>query len=108
MLARIKEFIKNKFNINRKLLEDGSINNKVDADSTKKLKFDVAIKNEDKETIRILELQQRFSNGFIEEDDISEEDHDKLNELYDKQIIEIKGRIEKQRQEFLEIIRKSS
>lgn len=54
---------------------------------------------------RILELQRKFSDGQIDEEDITEEDKDKLNKLYDVQIMEITERIEKYKKETLKIIK---
>lgn len=69
---------------------------------------------QDEEEIRILELQRRFSNKEITEDEISKEDVIKISELYDKQIADIKEKInqnisltEKYKQEILKAKKKA-
>lgn len=57
------------------------------------------------EESRIIDLQRKFSNGQIDEEDITEEDKDKLSKLYDVQIMEITERIEKYKKETLKIIK---
>lgn len=43
---------------------------------------------------RLLELQRKFETNQITKEDISNEDIEKLNELYDKQIEKLRNRIE--------------
>ena len=47
-------------------------------------KDDIIIKKSDEE-IRILELQKQYKAGKILEEDMTEEDHEKLIELYKEQ-----------------------
>ena len=61
---------------------------------------------QDKEKQRLLKLQQEFSAGNIAEEDISEEDTEKLCELYDEQIAEIKKSTEMYKKKIIEIRRK--
>lgn len=61
---------------------------------------------QDKEKQRLLKLQQEFSAGKIEEEDISEEDTEKLCKLYDEQIAEIKKSTEMHKKKIIEIRRK--
>lgn len=50
---------------------------------------------EDKEKARILKLQKQYQMGIITENEISEEDYQKLLKLYDKQNKKIEDEIEK-------------
>lgn len=58
---------------------------------------------EDKEKTRLLKLQEEFSAGKITEEDISEEDIQKLHKLYDEQIEELNKSTENYRKRILEI-----
>lgn len=44
---------------------------------------------------KLLKLQEMFKNNQIDEDNLSKEDINKLNALYDEQIKNIKEKIEK-------------
>lgn len=61
---------------------------------------------EDKERIRILDLQKRFKSGEISEEEIEYEDYEKLLELYDEQNQKLKDEIEKYKKETEVIIKK--
>ena len=61
---------------------------------------------QDEEKQRLLKLQQEFSAGNIDEEDISEEDTEKLCELYDEQIAEIKKSTEMYKKKIIEIRRR--
>ena len=51
--------------------------------------------NEDKEKIRLLELQKKFKNGEIAEEEMDYDDYEKLLKLYDDQNEKLKAEIEK-------------
>lgn len=59
---------------------------------------------ENPEKVRLLKLQEEFSKGNIQEEDILKEDIDKLNKLYDEQMKEIENSIEEYKKETVEII----
>ena len=61
---------------------------------------------QDKEKQRLLKLQQEFSAGNIVEEEISEEDTEKLCKLYDEQIEEIKKSTEQYKKEIIEMRKK--
>lgn len=61
----------------------------VEADFKEKI---VIKKDEEKE--RLLQLQEKFRRGELQQNDLSEEDIQKLADLYDEQIKEIEGKIE--------------
>lgn len=61
------------------------------------------IVEEDKERTRLLNLQQEFENGNIQEEDIEEVDVQKLHKLYDEQIEEINKQTEMYKEKILEI-----
>lgn len=58
---------------------------------------------EDKEEKRIRNLQRQFETGLISEEDLSEEDWIKLEELYEKQIAEAETKLEEYRQKIIRI-----
>lgn len=65
-------------------------------------KQDIKIK-EDKEKTRLLKIQKEFSLGKIAEEDINEDDIQKLHRLYDEQIEELNKSTENYRKRILEI-----
>ncbi len=102
IFVKIKNFFKNLFKRNKNnIVEETkeSIENNGD-----KGVFKQTIKiEEDKEKIRLLKLQEDFANGKILEEDINDEDTEKLFELYDEQIKKINNEIEIYKQKILSI-----
>lgn len=64
--------------------------------------FKEYIKRTENEETKLLELQRRFRNGEIGQDDLTEEQIDALCDLYDKQIEELKKSIEIKEQKIAE------
>ena len=58
------------------------------------------------EIMRLMELQRKFKNGEIYEEDIDDEDYEKLLKLYDMQNQKIKRDIEECREETKDILKK--
>lgn len=88
-MYKIKSFFKNIFK--KKEIEEAV----VEKEEEKVNSFDESIivkKDEEKE--RILELQKRFKEGKLNPEDVTEEDLDKLTELYNEQIAELNKQIE--------------
>lgn len=61
---------------------------------------------EDKEKIRLLDLQKKFKSGEIEEQELNYDDYQKLIKLYDEQNEKLKKEIEEYRKETETIIKK--
>lgn len=90
IIYKIKSFFKNLFK-KKDVQEVAKKSNSVDEKSA----FEESIvvkKDEEKE--RILELQKRFKEGKLNPEDVTEEDIDKLTELYNEQIAELNKQIE--------------
>ena len=102
IFVQIKNFFKNLFKRNKNnIVEETkeSIENNRDKGVFKQtIKID-----EDKEKIRLLKLQEDFANGKILEEDINDEDTEKLFELYDEQIKKINNETEIYKQKTLAI-----
>lgn len=58
----------------------------------------------DKEEIKLLKLQADFESGLVSEENISLNDTYKLQQLYSNQIIELKAKIKKYKEEVSNII----
>lgn len=71
-------------------------------DISNNFKQNIKIK-ENKEKTRLLKLQKEFSEGKIAEEDINENDIQKLHYLYDEQIEELNKSTENYRKRILEI-----
>lgn len=98
IFSKIKNFISNLFNKKEKEVqkEERECNNENDFKQR-------IIVEEDKEKVRLLNLQQEFENGNIQEEDIEEVDVEKLHKLYDEQIEEINKQTEMYKKKILEI-----
>ena len=88
MLEKIKEFFRNLFKKNnQQYIEAPKEVIEPIANIKKESSFDckskIVVNNEDE---RILKLQKDFKAGLIQEEDLSEEDFDKLTKLYEIQI----------------------
>lgn len=96
---KIKTFIKKIFN-----KKDCNINNVAPVDESlkskdnKKQKFMEEVKRIEDEETKLLKLQQQFHNGEIKEEDLTESQYKALNDLYDRQIDNLKKSIEIKKQ----------
>jgi len=61
------------------------------------------ISEQSREREKIIKLQQRFSNGEITEEDLTEEEISQLHMLYDEQIEELKKKKEKCKRDIIKI-----
>lgn len=89
--GKIKTFFRNLFGKNNNentVAETENNNAKENNDFKEYIKM-----TEDEET-KLLELQRKYRNGEIKEDDLTDEQIDDLCDLYDKQIAELKKAIE--------------
>lgn len=96
---KIKIFIKKIFN-----KKDCNINNVAPVDESlkskdnRKQKFMEEVKRIEDEETKLLKLQQQFHNGEIKEEDLTESQYKALNDLYDRQIDNLKKSIEIKKQ----------
>lgn len=90
IMYKIKSFFKNLFKKKEKTVEDPQ-ENIVEEKSA--FEESIAVKTDD-DRARILELQQKFREGKLTADDVTEEDVNKLTELYNEQIAELNKQIE--------------
>ena len=89
---KIKQFFKNLFHKNesRNTIITEEVSNSITRDENKKNQFIEELRKiEDKETL-ILKLQNKYRNGEIKEEDMTEEQKNSLCALYDKQIENLK------------------
>jgi hypothetical protein len=87
IFIRIKNFFRNIFMKNRNENIELPIHN-VDAKRQNNFREEIVIK-EDKEKIRIEKLMRQYDAGEIVEEDISDEDMEKLIELYNQETEEL-------------------
>lgn len=87
IFTKIKIFFKNLFNANNNVQnysfagEKGEIMNNTNRSFADGLKI-----KENKEEQELLELQKKFENGLITEEELTEEQINKLEQLYNEQI----------------------
>lgn len=92
IIYKIKKFFKNLFKKKEQLAEDASEEiSSIDEKSA--FEASIVVKK-DEERERILELQRRFREGKLNPEDVTEEDIDKLTELYNEQIADLNKKIE--------------
>ena len=78
----------------------------VNENCKKELAFNHNIRvEENQEEKRLKKLQLQYDNGDIKEDDISEEDIDKLIEMYEKEIKELNEDTERRRIHISQILK---
>lgn len=97
LFTRIKMFFKR---IVGKKEETEDLNLQIEKDviqNKEKTKFKESVKKIEDEQTELLKLQNKFRNGEIKKGDLSQEQIDKLCELYDKQIESLKKSIETRR-----------
>lgn len=90
IMYKIKSFFKNIFK-----KKDVVVEEKVEVEEKigKAFEDSIVIKK-DEERERLLELQKRFREGKLNPEDVTEEDIDKLTELYNEQIEALNKQIE--------------
>lgn len=97
IFTKILNYFKKKFSKNKSLFiknneEENFLNNQYK--NKKSFLEDIVIK-ENEEEKRIKNLQLQYDNGEIDEEDISDEDMDKLIEMYEKETEELNKETEK-------------
>ena len=65
---------------------------------------DNIIIKQDEEELRLLQLQREYKSGKILEEDMSQEDKEKLINLYKKQNLELKETIKKEKEEIRKML----
>ena len=90
IFTKIFNFFKNLFFKKNNALEINNESFSYNYNNKEKEEFieDIQIK-EDREEKRLRELQKLYDNGYIDEDDISDEDIDKLIVMYEKETEEL-------------------
>lgn len=80
IFRKISEFFKKIFSKKEVLSKEVIITNEKNNNFLENIQI-----KEDKEELRLLQLKQQYENGEIDEEEISDEDVDKLCELYKKE-----------------------
>ena len=98
IFTRIINFFKNMLKKEEKI--------EVQAESNKdwaenKEKFMKSIRNTENEETRLLELQRKYMNGNIHENEFTDEQVEKLSKLFDKQIERLKKSNESRKQKLI-------
>lgn len=91
IFIKIAEFFKKLFS-RKKILQ--SKNENISNDTRDSFIESIQIKK-DKEKLRLCRLKQQYDNGEIDEDDIPDEDVEKIVELYEKETDKLKADTEK-------------
>lgn len=101
---KIKNLFKKLFYKNKNA--DNTINEKMISDKRtivdNKKDFIESLKKIESEETKLLALQKRYRNGEIKEEDLSEEQINLLNKLYDKQIAYLKKSNKVRKQKLLQ------
>ena len=83
LLSKIKHFFRNLFT--KKEIKQDNIENKTTHNIiSNNFKENIEIK-QDEETMKIIDLQKEYKAGNIKEEDMTDDEHKKLIELYKKQ-----------------------
>ena len=97
-----KIFFKNKSVDQKENIENFS-NNKQDEEKESFLKN--IIVTQDEEQKRIQDIKEKYDNGEIDEDDISDEDMDKLIEMYEKETEELNKNTEMRKNHIAQMLK---
>lgn len=98
-ITKIKKFFKKIFGIKENIQE--SQNEKINAMEKNNFRENIELK-QDEEELKIIKLQKEYKAGNVREEDMTDEEHRKLIDLYEKQNKQLKEKINTKRQ----IIRK--
>lgn len=92
IFKKISEFFKKIFSKKEVLSKEVIITNEKNNNFLENIQI-----KEDKEELRLLQLKQQYENGEIDEEEISDEDVDKLCELYKKETDELNADTERRK-----------
>ena len=94
-IFKIKKFFKKLFCVKENIQED--TNKKINNIEKNNFRENIKIK-QDEEEMNIIKLQKEYKAGNIREEDMTDEEHKKLIDLYEKQNKELKEKIEIKKQ----------
>ena len=104
---KIKKFFRNLFHKAKYDENSTTIENNINVSiENKKSEFIESIKNIEDEETKLLNLQIQYRNGEVREDELTEEQINSLNALYDKQIAKLKKSNSIRKQKLLEYRKK--
>lgn len=104
---KIKNFFRNLFHKAKYDENSTTIENNINVSiENKKSEFIESIKNIEDEETKLLNLQIQYRNGEVREDELTEEQINSLNALYDKQIAKLKKSNSIRKQKLLEYRKK--
>jgi hypothetical protein len=95
IFTKISNFIKKLFSRKKEYIEERIDEKSINHNQQKNYFIDNILIKEDEEEKRLKILQLRYDNGEIDEEDISDEDMDKLIEMYEKETEELNAETEK-------------
>ena len=94
-ITKIKKIFKKLFGIKENIQEDTE--KKINNIEKNNFKENIEIKR-DEEELNIIKLQKEYKVGNIREEDMTDEEHKKLIDLYEKQNKELKEKIKTKKQ----------
>ena len=100
IFRKISEFFKKIFSKKEVLPKEVIITNEKDNAFLENIQI-----KEDKEELRLLQLKQQYENGEIDEEEISDEDVDKLCELYEKEADELNADTERRKNHIAQMLK---
>ena len=100
IFRKISEFFKKIFSKKEVLSKEVIITNEKNNNFLENIQI-----KEDKEELRLLQLKQQYENGEIDEEEISDEDVDKLCELYKKETDELNADTERRKNHIAQMLK---
>ena len=100
IFRKISEFFKKIFSKKEVLPKEVIITNEKDNNFLENIQI-----KEDKEELRLIQLKQQYENGEIDEEEISDEDVDKLCELYKKETDELNSDTERRKNNIAQMLK---
>lgn len=100
IFRKISEFFKKIFSKKEVLPKEVIITNEKNNNFLENIQI-----KEDKEKIRLIQLKQQYENGEIDEEEISDEDVDKICELYKKETDELNADTERRKNHIAQMLK---
>ena len=100
IFRKISEFFKKIFSKKEVLSKEVIITNEKNNNFLENIQI-----KEDKEELKLLQLKQQYENGEIDEEEISDEDVDKLCELYKKETDELNADTERRKNHIAQMLK---
>lgn len=105
IFTKILKFIRSIFSKNKDIMQEDNNEIPVYEEKDKEIFIENIILKQDNEEIRIQKLKEKYDDGEIDEDDLSESDIDKIISIYEKETEELNVDTERRKNHIAQMLK---